>query len=154
MTDSAQNFPVSQKLAQLDIFTMLGVTGTEDEKEQFLDELQDLVWQDFVDVDLMDKLEDRDMDEVEGILADDTLSVKDQQEKLVGVLQRIMPDFEDVLLNKALELKEDMLRERIAGLMEYYKDRAAELAKVNQAEDLVNDEKYKEAVDLLNGLEK
>lgn len=56
------------------------------------------------------------------------------------------------MLEKALELKEDMVRERVAGLKEYYSDNAEKLEKVQQAEQQANQGKWSTTAETLNNL--
>ncbi len=146
------NKPVAVTLEKMDIFTMLGVKGTEEEKEAFLDELQDLVWQEFVDTELMDNLDEQSMEKVEKILMDESLSAQQQQQQLQTILTQAVPDYEQVLLILALQLKEDMFYARLDGLKERFKEQQNNLSKVQQAEQLAQQENWKQAVEMVNEL--
>lgn len=152
MTHSAPNLTL-KSLAKVDLFKLLGVSGSEEEKQRFLDELQDLVWQEFIDTELMALLDEQQMDQVIQVIGDTSLSDEQQQQQLIKLVEQVVPDYEQVLVNKALELKADMLAERIEGLKERFAGQAESLAKVKQAEELLNDSKWQEAVDVLGEVE-
>jgi hypothetical protein len=143
----------SQTLEDQNIFHLLGVEdATEDEKESFLDELQQVIWEDFLenDVDLL--LTSEEMVEFKKIEQKKELSEEDRQGEMVEYLEKLVPDLEKIMLEKALELKEEMMRERIAQLTTQYKELPDKLSKVQEAQRLVDDQKWRSAADTLNAI--
>lgn len=149
----AQNKTASQSLEDQNIFDLLGVNdGTSQEKEAFLDELQQVIWEDFLDQDVQLLITESEMADMKQISEKQGLTEEQRQEEIVTFLEKLIPDLEEIMLEKALELKADMVRERIAGLKEYYAGKAEELKQVDEAERLINDDQWKSAADLLNGM--
>jgi hypothetical protein len=67
-------------------------------------------------------------------------------------VEQLVPDVEEIMLEKALELKEEMVKERLVGMKEYYAARPAEFAKINEAEQHVLAGRWKTGAQLLNTL--
>ncbi len=151
MSDSTQ----TESLEDQNIFYLLGVTdGTDEQKESFLDELQQTIWEDFVDHDVKLLLTNDEYAEFEKERVASGGSSPSAQEKLMTWLEAKIPDLEDILLEKAIELKADMVRERIAGLREYYAGKTDSLSKLDEASRLTDQAKWYSAATLLNGLPK
>jgi hypothetical protein len=151
-TSKPSSMPVSQTLEDQNIFTLLGVDGSNEEKEAFLDELQQVIWEDFLDRDVELLITDEEMVGLKAILDKKELKVEDQQEEVLVYLDKLVPDLEAIMLEKALELKEDMVRERVAGMKEFYAGNQESLDKLNKAEAMMNDGQWKDAADLLNSI--
>lgn len=144
----------SEKLEEQNIFTMLGVSnGTEEQKEAFLDELQQVIWEDFLENDVELLISSADYAKMQQLLQEQHSSDLEQQEKVVVFLEKLIPDLEEIMLEKALALKGDMLRERIAGMKEFFAGRESELAKIAEAEALVQQNRWGSASALLNTLQ-
>lgn len=144
---------VSQSLDDQNIFFLLGVEdGTEEEREAFLDELQKAIWEDFMENDVELLVTEEEMAELEKLQAAQGKTEEQIQEDIIVYLEKLVPDLEEIMLEKALELKEDMVRERIIGMREYYASDEASLSKIDEAEDLVDDDQWRAAAELLNSL--
>ncbi len=145
----------SESLEEQNIFYLLGVTdGTDEQKESFLDELQQTIWEDFVDHDVKLLLTNEEYTAFEQEKVSSGGSSPAAQEKLMAWLEAKIPDLEDILLEKALELKADMVRERIAGLREYHAGKSDVLAQLDRADQLTTQSKWHSAATLLNSLPK
>lgn len=143
----------SEALEDQNIFFMLGVTeGTEAEKEQFLDELQQVIWEDFLEYDVKLLITSDEMEEFQHLVADKNPHDLEQQEKIVVFLEKLIPDLEEIMLEKALQLKAEMVQERLAGLREYFAGQEAPLQSLDQAERLMQEEKWYSAAQLMNSL--
>jgi len=152
---TASNSKVSQALEDQNIFFLLGVTdGTDEEREAFLDELQQVIWEDFLDNDVELLVTEEEMEGMKKIMARKELSDEQMQEETVVYLEKLIPDLEEIMLEKALELKEDMVRERIAGMREYYAQDEKALAEISEAEALLNDSQWRDAAEKLNSISK
>lgn len=142
-----------EAIEEQNIFELLGVTNAQAaEKEAFLDELQEALWDDFLDKDLALLVTPEQLKEVKDLRAQAQLPENERQEKLIAKVESLVPDIEEIMLEKALELKEDMVRERISGLKEYYAQKPDELAKVHEAEQLATAGRWKSVATLLNSL--
>ena len=76
----------------------------------------------------------------------------EQQEDVVRFLEKLIPDLEEIMLEKALELKEEMVRERLTGLRTYYADNSQNLNRLIEAEKLMDEGKWYSAAHVMNSL--
>lgn len=143
----------SEELEDQNIFYMLGVMdGTPEQRESFLDELQQVIWEDFLEYDvklLITKEEQKQLDE---ILSGSVTNELEKQEKIVVFLEKLVPDLEEIMLEKALELKEEMIRERVKGMRDYFKDKSEVVGQIGKAEELLNTGKWYSGATLLNSI--
>ncbi len=140
-----------QGLGEQNIFAMLGVSdGTEAQKEAFLDELQQVIWEDFLENDVELLISSEDYAKMKELLQGQQSVNLEQQEKIVVFLEKLIPDLEDIMLEKALALKGDMFKERIAGMRQFFAGKTEELSKIDQAEQLMQQDQWYAASDLLN----
>jgi hypothetical protein len=153
-TEPADASPdLSQSLEDQNIFTLLGVEdATDEEKESFLDELQQVIWEDFLENDVELLLTESEMVELRQIL--DALDKEElqKQEETVLFLEKLIPDLEEIMLEKALELKEDMAKERLSGLRDFYSNDVEKLNKVDEAAALVNQGSWRDAAQVMNSI--
>lgn len=143
----------TQALEDQNIFTLLGAEdGTDEQKEEFLDELQQVIWEDFIENDTNLLLTEEEMVELRKILDKEGVEDLQKQEETVVYLEKLIPDLEQIMLEKALELKEDMVRERAAGLRDFYSGDQEKLDRVAAAEKLMDQGKWADAASALNAL--
>lgn len=143
----------TEALEDQNIFVLLGVTdGTDQEKESFLDELQQVIWEDFLENDVKVLLTSDEHTEMQKLMGKSYDSELAKQEAIVEYLEKLIPDLEEIMLEKALELKADLFRERIAGMKEYYSADSAKLAKLDEASNLVQQDKWAAAAAAVNAL--
>ncbi len=148
---SAEPETDEQSLETQNIFVLLGVTdSSQEEKEAFLDELQQVVWEDFLEHDLELLITQEEKSKVDEMLADSTDQA--MQEELVIFLEKLIPDLEEIVYEKALELKSDMVEERIAGMKEYYQGSTQAMEKIDQAEKLIEQGQWRSAAEVLNAI--
>lgn len=149
MTDKAK----SEVIEDQNIFQLLGVNdGTDEEKERFLDELQEVIWEDFLETDLELLVTEEEHAKVKEILAQTNKNDQELQDETIQFLEKLIPDLEEIMLEKALELKEDMVRERIAGMREFYAGNTSALGQLSEAEKLLTEDKWYSATQKLNGV--
>lgn len=146
-----------EEIEAQNIFFMLDVEeGDEALKEKFLDQLQEVIWDDFLnnDVELLLTQDELVSFKVHKEKADSTQG--DEQEKakdeMVEYLEKLVPDLEDIMLEKALDLKADLFVERINGMKEYFAQKPDQLTKVAQAEQLMYEDKWKSSASVLNSI--
>lgn len=154
---------VSEKLDDQNIFFMLGAEdGGEDVKENFLNELQDVVWNDFLENDVNMLITSEEKVKFDEIMAKRSALDPNQmngqegdniQNALIAYLETLIPDLEEIMLEKALDLKSDLFVERITGLREYNSGNPAALEEINRAEKLMNENKWYSASEILNKVE-
>lgn len=143
----------SEVLADQNIFEMLGVTtGTPEQHEQFLDELQQVIWEDFIEHDTSLLLTDSEQAELKTLMRATPDKSLEQQEQVVVFLEKLIPDLEDIMLEKALQLKEEMARERLKALRELHRNDTDKLVTVDRAEQLMSQEQWRSASEALNSL--
>ena len=143
----------SEALEDQNIFFLLGVMdGSEAEKEKFLDQLQEVIWEDFLEYDVKLLITSDEMVEFEKVRANYNPKNLEQQEKIVVFLEKLIPDLEEIMMEKALELKADMVRERVAGLREYFAGRSEKLEGLDKAESHMAEDRWRSAAEVLNSL--
>ncbi|MEA2056275.1 MAG: hypothetical protein U9O78_00960 [Patescibacteria group bacterium] len=141
----------SEKLEEQNIFTLLGVEGgDQEEKEQFLDELQQVIWEDFLENDLPLLVTTAEKKDIDQILDDKDLNDLDKQDKIIQYLDKLIPDLEEIMLEKALELKEELVLERVAAMKKFYAGDQTKQNKISQAQELYNQNKWASGTKLLN----
>ena len=145
------NPQAAQQLAALDIFTLLGIENASDEdREAFLTQLQDAIWEEVVEDELLEQLTDEEVDSIEQTVTSETMSAEDKRNTLFSMLSDKVPNLEQRLAESTNRLKFDLLGERVDGLREYYKTNEAQLGVLDQVEQLVEAGNVNEAVSLLN----
>jgi hypothetical protein len=143
----------SESLEDQNIFDLLGISeATEEEKELFLDELQQVIWEDFVENDVELLLTEDELKEFRAISENSSLSEDDRQGQMIDFLEKLIPDLEKIMLEKALDLKEDMTRQRITELQNHYKDTPERLEVVQQALSLADQQKWRSVATTLNAM--
>jgi len=157
VSDAVSTTPISQteKIEDQNIFFLLGVKedqATSKERELFLDELQQVIWEDFLENDVQLLLTRDEMNELKNLLDKTQGASMNEQEEIVVFLERLIPDLEEIMLEKALELKADMFKERIRGARERYAGKVDQLAKIDQAEVKMKASQWYSAAQLLNQL--
>jgi hypothetical protein len=143
-----------EKLEDQNIFDLLGVaSGSEAEKSQFLDELQQVIWEDFLENDVNLLILDSEHQKLKEILGSSTANLSvETQEKVISYLEEIVPDLEEIMIDKAIRLKGDLVRERITGLKQVHAGNAQAETKIQMAEEAVAAEKWKTAATILNSI--
>lgn len=145
--------PSSEALEDQNIFDLLGITeATEEEKELFLDELQQVIWEDFVENDVELLLTEDELKEFRAISENTSVSEDDRQGQMIDFLEKLIPDLEKIMLEKALDLKEDMTRQRITELQQHYKDTPERLDIVQQTLTLADQQQWRSVATTLNAM--
>ena len=142
----------SEELKAQNIFDMLGLADIEDEeKNKFLDELESMIWEDFITHDLELLLTSEEYKQARRILDENDKEETQQKEDLIAYLEGLIPDLDEVLYDKALELKSEMMGERLAK-MKAEADTAT-LEEIKKVEDFISQNKWRSAAALLNEIE-
>lgn len=143
----------SEALEDQNIFELLGIhQASEEEKEVFLDELQQVIWEDFVEKDVELLLTEDELKEFQGIANNNTLAEEDKQNQMIEYLEKIIPDLEKIMLEKAIELKEELTRERIDEYRQFYKDDQAKQDMIQSVQALADQGQWKSVAVKLNSL--
>ena len=142
-----QQGQISQKLEDQSIFDLVGDNqGTPEEKEAFLDDLQKVVWDDFLDNDVELLLTDEELQPLEEIVARPNVDSMRKQQDIVTYLESKIPDLEDIMLEKALKLKEDLLMERVLATEQFFADKPKVLERLTQVRRLVDEGKFYDVI--------
>lgn len=143
-----------ESIDEQNIFDLLGVNdATDQEKEAFLDELQQALWEDFLEKDLVLLVSEAELAEITKIKDDASLNAEQKQVKLIAKIEEFVPDIEEIMLEKALELKEDMVLERLDGLKQSFQQNNQDLTKLVEAEDYFKNGHWKTGAQILNALQ-
>lgn len=143
----------SEALEDQNIFDLLGISeATDDEKEAFLDELQQVIWEDFVEKDVELLLTEDELKEFRAIAEKTTQDEEERQSQMIDYLEKLIPDLEKIMLEKALDLKEEMTRERIKDYLQLFSQEEKKLEDTKQAQTLADDQKWRSAAKLLNSI--
>lgn len=147
------NSSQSETLEDQNIFFLLGVRdGNDQQKEAFLDELQQVIWEDFLEYDVKLLITSEEGVELKRLLDSQTERDLEKQEKIIIYLEKLIPDLEEIMLEKALELKEEMVRERVNGLRQFFAGKSDKLQRLDEAENLMNSSKWYSSAHLMNSL--
>jgi len=150
-TSTQTTQPDSEDLADQNIFHLLGAEdGSVDEQEQFLDELQQVIWDDFVQNDMPLLITAQEKVRADEILADSTLEELQKQDQLLEYLDSLIPDLEEIMLEKAMKLKEDLVRERVESMKESFAQDQTKLTQLQEVEQLLQQGKWLSAGEKLN----
>lgn len=74
----------------------------------------------------------------------------DIQDNLIDYLENLIPDLEDIMLEKALDFKENLLKLRISILEENFETEVDILAIISRAHAELDNGNARQAIDLLN----
>ena len=142
----------SEALEDQNIFELLGVSdGTDEEKEAFLLELQRVLWDDFLQYDVQLLITKEEYAELQ-VQRDSKTTPEEKEEAVVVYLEKLIPDLEEIMLEKALELKGDMVRERINGLRELYANEPEKITQLDAAATQVEAGTWRAAATTLNSI--
>ncbi len=155
--DEADGVTSDEDIEAQNIFFMLAVEdGEEALKEKFLDQLQEVIWDDFLANDVELLLTQEELGEFKVYKEKVSSAQGEAQEKakdeMVEYLEKLVPDLEDIMLEKALDLKADLFVERINGMKQYFAEKPDQLAKISEAEQLMYEDKWKSAAGVLNAI--
>jgi len=142
-----------ENLESQNIFTMLGLDSLEKlEKEDFLADLEELIWENFIEVELPLLLNSEERTQAEQILADKSKEENERKEALLTYLEKFIPDLEEIMYKKALSLKKEMFEERMKKIREEANEEnnLGLLADLDQIQELIEAGRYKTATELLN----
>jgi hypothetical protein len=142
-----------ESLEGQNLFTMLALENlSEEEKQGFLKDLEQLIWDNFVEVELPLLLNNEEKSQADQILADNSKTEDERKEALLVYLDKFVPNLEDIMYKKALTLKKEMFEERLKKLREKAteENNLSLIADLDQIQELVQAGRYKTAVNLLN----
>ena len=144
----------SQSLEDQNIFELLGIkNGSDGEKEVFLDKLQKVIWDDFLDNDVELLLTEEEMGQLAGIVERKETDDVEKQEQIVTFLGKIIPDLEDIMLEKALKLKNDMVEERVLSLEQLYAQDKEKAEKIKEIKKMMEENRWSDVAKILGEIE-
>jgi len=143
----------SEKLEDQNIFYLLGIdSSTAEQKESFLDELQQVIWEDFIEKDVELLLTDKEYQELKTTYQLDSKKPLTEQEAVITYLEKLIPDMENLMLDKAIKLKADLVKERVTGLRDKYVNEPTKLVELDEVKALLDQDKWWSAAKKLNAL--
>ncbi|HEX9817353.1 MAG TPA: hypothetical protein VGA89_00435, partial [Patescibacteria group bacterium] len=143
----------AEPIEEQNIFELLGVLNSDSaEQEAFLDELQQAIWDDFLDKDLSLLVNPAQLKEVQSLREQAGLAEADRQEQQIAKVKELVPDIEEIMLEKALALKEEMVNERLSGMKEYFAGQTEKLAQLTEAEQYFQAGRWRTGAKILNSL--
>lgn len=143
----------SETLEDQNIFHLLGIEdSSQEQKDQFLAELQQVIWEDFLDHDVELLLTDSEYQELKQTYHVEEKKPLAEQEEVIVFLEKLIPDLENLMLEKAIKLKADLVKERVTSLREKFATQPDKLKELDQADALINQEKWLSAGQALNAL--
>jgi|GEM_PF-3242077 len=144
----------SEALADQNIFFLLGAErSSPQEQEEFLNELQATIWEDFVQNDMGLLLTSQEKEKADEISNNSSLTELQKQEQLLDYLDTLIPDLEAIMLEKALELKQDLVKERVESLKEASVENPVKHSQVQEVESLLSQGRWRSAGTLLNQID-
>ena len=136
------------ELSSLNIFFGLGVSNSEeDDKKAFIDEILQVIVEDMIEFDAKNLISTKQMRQVRQIMDHD-----DWEDKVLEFLNKILDNFEELMLTKCAELKKEMIYERMEGMQQYFAGKKERLKTISKAEAKFKEKKWNEGVILLNNL--
>lgn len=148
---TAEKETEAESLEEQNIFDLLGVDdGDREEKEQFLDELQQVIWEDFLENDLDLLVTSEEKKDIDQILGNDNLDDFQKQDKVIEYLDGLIPDLEEIMLEKALELKEELVYERVEAMRKFYAEDEKTQQEIKQAVKKFSTNQWASGAKILN----
>lgn len=139
----------SEDLAAQNIFDLLNIQASDEEKENFLREIEELIFEDFIGKDVPLLLNSSELAELNKLQADNLSAGPEKKEKILEFLFNLLPNLENLLYDKAMKLKEEMVHERIKRL----EQNAANPDLIARVKTAVSEKKWRQVTNLLNETE-
>jgi hypothetical protein len=141
----------SETLVDQNIFYLLGVDeGTSQEKEDFMVELQETVWNDFVKTDLALLITSEEKIRADEILSAEGTAELEKQEQLLEYLDSLIPDLEEIMVEKAMKLKQNLVKERIENMRKALANDQEKISQLDEATQLFSQGRWYSGAVLLN----
>jgi len=143
-----------QNIESQNIFDLLGVRGmSKEEEESFLVRLNKAIWDDFLDNDVELLLTEEEVGKLIEIINKQDIDEDQKQAQMYDFLKGIVPDLDEVLLEKASKLKEDLTLERVASMEELAAGDEGKLERLKEVRELVKQGLWADASELLNNIQ-
>lgn len=140
-----------QAIENQNIFDLLGARSlSAAEEADFLDRLQKTIWDDFLDNNVELLLTDEEVEGLIAIINRGDVNDDEKQSLMLEYMQKLIPDLDEILLEKASKLKKDLTMERIASLEEMYREDEGKMRQLIEVRKLVEEERWMEVADTLN----
>jgi hypothetical protein len=145
-----QNLP---ELESITLFDLIGIQGTAEEEKAMSLKLANGIWQDWITAE-WENFPEAAMEKLEEILNEDKKDDERFEKEVGALIEEHMPEAKEQLKKRTIELKAEMVLERISGLREFHKNAAENISTLNEAEELADKGEWEKAVALLNQLSK
>ena len=160
MTDDNQtnNIPVGenekQAIENQNIFDMLGMRSLQiDEQSDYLEQLQKTIWDDFLENDVELLLTGEETEEMIEMISRNDVDDDRKQCMILEYLMDIIPDLDEIMVEKASQLKKDLAIERIISLEKLFSDDEEKQKVLRQARAAKDEERWLDLTDLLNSVQ-
>lgn len=138
-----------QTLDQIDVFTLLGMSGSEEEKTEFFDQMYQTIWSQVVEEAILPMLTQDQITEVEDMMADESVDFEESKGHVFAYLLETTPELPELLKEKILEFKAEILVSRIEGLRERYEGNPSELQRIDSIEQMIEEGNVQPALQAL-----
>ena len=114
---------------------------------------QKVIWDDFLDNDVELLLTEEEMGQLASIVEKKEIDDVEKQEQIVTFLGKIIPDLEDIMLEKALKLKNDMVEERVLSLEQLYAQDKEKAEKIKEIKKMMEENRWSDVAKILGEIE-
>ena len=143
-----------QNIESQNIFDLLGVRGmTKEEEESYLVRLNKAIWDDFLDNDVELLLTEEEVGKLIAIINRQDVDEDQKQALMYDFLKGIIPDLDEILLEKASKLKEDLTLERVASMEELVVGDEGKLEELKRVRELVKGGQWASVSEMLNKIQ-
>lgn len=141
-------------LAQIDIFTLLGISPDDPDRDAFRREVEDAIWEEIMTIEVAPHLQPADLQKMENILADNDLDEEQKRTAMFGFLADKLPNMEEVVERYTRQAKSDLFQARLEGLEQYFAQQGDidKKQQVQQASEMFARGEYAAAVQVVNKL--
>jgi hypothetical protein len=152
MNNDTPNNAFYETLDQIDVFTLLGMSGSDEEKAAYLAQMQQSVWNTAIEEGILPMLTQAQLAEVEDMMADESVDIEVSRGLVFEFLLKINPDLPELIKEKILEFKGEILVSRIEGLRERYQGNPSELQRLDSIELMLEEGNVQPAIQALAAL--
>lgn len=151
-SSSSENAAALEAWDQVGIRDLLDLKGSEEELSEFEEQFEDAVYQDVIEVLMLEEVPESEMESVADLFDADYPNDEALQDAVVSKLKQLIPDVEDRLLMRIREAKGEAFLARLAGLREHHQSKPENLKLLDEAQALEQKGNFSEAVKKLRSL--
>lgn len=137
---------VSEAWDTVGVREILDLQGSEDEISEFEIQFEDAVYQDVIEIAMLEDVPDEEMANITALFDAEYPSEEALQEAVFTKLKKLIPDLENRLLTRVREAKAEAFQARLAGLREHLQSKPENLKVVDEAQKLLESSDISAAV--------